>query len=79
MIEPVTMYKTGDGQIHSSMDKAEEHVVDRACELLDASTKELLGGKFTRADQTRIILHVFDNYANTMDFAKHLGKITGLY
>lgn len=78
MIEEVNMFKTPDGKLHETEEKAMEHILDKARELLDKRLSSLtMKRMLTRSEQYQLIMTLFPDYRALMNLYVDLSKILG--
>lgn len=76
-IEEVTMYRTPDGNTFEDKKKAEEHMTDKVCEILEQQTNLIVGSRFTRTDQYKFISGLVPDYLSAVALRNELNKILG--
>lgn len=76
MYETVTLYRTVDGKLHDTEKKAEAHVLDMACDILERATAPLVhNGKMSRAEQLRVIETLAPDVDTVRALARSLDRL----
>jgi len=74
----ITAYVTNDGIIHTEKEKAESHILDYVCQVLEkqVSTPLLDSGRFTKSDIFKIITSTFPDYKTACDLISEMHSMT---
>ena len=73
MIEKVEMWRTTDGKLHETPKKAEDHNLNRFCELIDKQIQ--LHDRLTASEKFKLITMMFPDYVSALDFVVKANKI----